>query len=303
STPSETGSSTDGEEIRELHWVLGGSRLMANGKWLLDPTTGRFTALPYSTVESVEGGGTLLLQTALSPAGESIAVSDGKTLRRGPVEGPLEEPQALPALLPSAPDSPGQSIRSTLFWLSERLLGLYQVDLSAGEGPRCAVLSSGAQQWGALADCPPGSFFQLWSAESGLQGWLMLTSGAEGEAAMNLVRHVPDRKPAFEEELSFPLGPDGEVHAQFAQDLVRLYLTTPCALEREQPPPCENMDRDSKWRLYAWEGPGSRLTLKRQDLPTGAVPHSSGNRWAWPEQQRVCVGDTFGEVACFSPPQ
>ena len=300
STPSETGSSADGGELR---WVLGGSRLLADGKWLLDPATNRFTALPYSTVEPIEGGGTLLLQTALSPAGESIVVSDGKMLRRGPVEGPLEEPQALPALLPSGAGGPGRPLRSTLFWFSERLLGLYQVDLDAGEGPRCAVLATGAQQWSALADCPPGSFFQLWSAESGPQGWLMLASGAEGGAAMNLVRHAPERKPAFEEEFSFSLGPDGEMHAQFAPDAVRLYLTTPCILERAQPPPCEDVDREGKWRLYAWEGPRSRLALKRQDLPPGAVPHPSGARWAWPEQRRVCVGDTSGKVACSSLPE
>jgi hypothetical protein len=276
---------------------------MLAGRWLLDPATGSFTPLPYSTVELAEGGGRLVLQTALSPSGESIALSDGKMLRRGAVGGPLEAPLAIPALLPSAGGGQERPLRSTLFWLSERLLGLYQVDLDAGEGPRCAVLSSGGHAWSALADCPAGSFFQLWSVESGPQGWLALTSGAEGGAAMNLVRHVPDRKPSFEQEFSISLGPDGELHTRFALHPVRLYLTTPCVLEREQPPPCEDVDRDAAWRLYAWEGPGSRPVLKRQDLPPGAMPHPSGDRWAWPEQRRLCVGGTSGKVECFSVPE
>jgi len=301
--PPEAKPSADGEAFQEPHWVLGGARLMVAGRWLLNPATGDFTLLPYSTLQPMNGGGPLVLQTAFSPRGERIAVSDGQTVRQGPVSGPLEPPLEIPSFLPPSGSNHERQLRNAFFWLSEQQLGLYQMDLETAEEARCALLEAGSDRWSVIPTCPSASFFQVWTVESGPQGWLALSSGAEGTTGLSLVRYVASHPPSFAEPLSFSFSPEGEFHAQFATNAVRLHLTTPCVLEREQTRLCEGVDTQGPWRLYTWEGPGSRPTLRRQDLPSRAVPHPSGTRWAWQESKRLCVGELSGTVTCFTPPQ
>lgn len=288
------------DELRELRWVLGGSRLLVAGRWLLDSAKGEFTPLPYSTRQPLEEGGTLVLQVALSPAGERIALSDGQTLRLGPVAGPLEPPMELPTLLPPQESGREPAPRSALFWLSEQQLALHQVDRETGEEPRCALLEPGTRRWSKLPDCL--SSHEVWSVESGPGGWLAVYSGAEGAPGLDLLHYTPGRQPSARKVLSWNLYPDGDVRVQFATEGMRLYLATPCALERRESPPCERVETESSWRLYEWEGPGGGLALRRKDLPPNAVPHPSGTRWAWPDGQLVCIGDAASPARCFTPP-
>ncbi len=290
------------EELPELHWVLGGTRLMVGGRWLLDPATGSFSSLPYETRRPLEGGGTLVLQTALSPSGDRIAVSDGQTLRQGPVTGPLEPPLPLPSL-PALQDggAPSQP-RSALFWASEHQLVVYQVDVATGEGPWCSLLDVRQGGWRRVQGCPSASFHQVWHVLSGVQGWLVLFSAGEGVPGMNLEHYSPDGKEHEAEALPIELHPDGHMNAQFATDAVRLHLATPCVLERSQPPPCEEVEVNAPWRLYSWSGPGSRLVSRRHDLPPYSMPHPSGSRWAWPEARRICLAGTSSPAACFPLP-
>jgi len=193
-------------------------------------------------------------------------------------------------------------LRSALFWASEHQLVVYQVDVSTGEGPWCALLDVRQGGWRPVQGCPSASFHQVWHVLSGVQGWLVLFSAGEGVPGMKLERYSPDGEEHEAEPPSFEPHPDGPIHARFATDAVRLHLATPCVLERSQPPPCEEVEVNAPWRLYSWPGPGGRLESRRDDLPPYSMPHPSGSRWAWPEARRICIAGTSSPAACFPLP-
>ena len=119
---------------------------------------------------------------------------------------------------------------------------------------------------------------------------------------MNMEQYPPEQDSHKGDPLSLDLYPDGLVNAQFAMDETRLYLSTPCMLERQQPRPCEEIDPHSPWRLYAWSDTEGRLVLQRQDLPPYSTAHPSGTLWAWPEAIRICVAGTANPTKCFPLP-
>ena len=299
--PVHPETSVQDARVRNLEWALGGTRLLVDGRWLLDPATGAFSPLPYATRQAHENGGYLEFQTALSPTGVHIVVSDGETLRQGPVSGPLEPSLDLPSF-PSSGDA--ASLQSAVFWLSEDRLGVYQADVNTGGGPWCSVLDLRQQEgWRRVSECPPSGFLHLGSVHSGPEGWLVLFSGGEGVPGVDVARYAPEgATESVTHALGFNLYPGEPLNAQFALEGVRLHLATPCVLERSEPSPCAELEAQAPWHLYSWSGPGDSPLVPRHELTPDSVPHPSGERWAWPEAGRICVAGSSSPTACFPLP-
>jgi hypothetical protein len=272
--------------LAQLRWVLGGSRLLVDNQWLLDPEGGDFTRLPYATSRPVEGGGTELLGVSLSRR-DRIAVWDALEFRFGPVGAALEGPFPLPGP-PEAPDAPRRA--RLLFWTAREEPRLYQHPLVAGASASCAVFDPGTRVWTPIGECPEGDFVELTQVEAGPEEWMALLSEGEGGRSFRLTRDPPGARPpeapALDIDVSFP----GALETRFSEDGTRLWLTTPCQLEREERP-CRDVEDETPWRLYSWRLGERRLVLEREGLPPHVVASSVGERLAWPLPGRVCIGE------------
>ncbi|WNG18333.1 hypothetical protein [Cystobacter fuscus] len=279
------------ESLAELRWVLGGSRLLVDNQWLLDPEGGGYTALPYTTSRPVEGGGTEQLGISLSRGGARIVVWDSRQFSFGPVDSAPRGPFSLP---PLPQDAPRQA--RLLFWDDQEQLWLYQHRLEAEASPTCDVFDSATGAWRPAGGCPEGDFVELTQVDPGPDQWMTLFSEAEGMRSVRLTH-------SGAAVLGFEFSPPGDVQTQFSRDGTRLELTTPCALEQEERP-CRDVEDETPWRRYSWRLQERRLVLEQEGLPPHVTPSPEGGRLAWPEPGRVCIGEAarIGAARCHALP-
>ena len=123
---------------------------------------------------------------------------------------------------------------------------------------------------------------------------------------MSVVRYDPVKGQAPVGVPAITLEGASLVNVRFAPDGSAVDLISPCELRPTaggRTPPCHDPDAQPTWRLYSHPiGPGS-LTLRRADLPPGAVLHPHDEIFAWPRGASVCVGDPRKPPpACFQLP-
>ena len=259
----------------------------------------------------------VLRQPDLADGERALHISD-QTIEIAPLTGP--EPRESRAALPTwvgargQPPAPAEALAEALVnvgvWLSPGTVLMQQRDHAGALSAACRVCELPAA--GARA-CrwrrPPGGcldadFVGLTRVDVGPRGLLALHSEGEGYFALDIVRYNPATGQA--ETGTPPLRLEGAsaVSVSFAADGSRVDLISPCELrdgENRRPPPCDDPYARRSWRLYSRPvGPGP-LELKRGDLPPGAVLHPDGQRFAWPRDRAVCIGDPRAPTADCVP--
>lgn len=291
-----------------LRWVLRGSQLLVNGKWLLNPATGRFSALPYATARALPGGGLESLGTSFSWDGAKVVVWDARGFSFGPVDSALTGPLALPLLNPRLDEEAEElmAVEQVLFWASEHQLLLYQFEQTGDAEPLCGVFDTRKREWRPVASCPWGDFRALSSIEPGPDGWIAVHSYAEGSEAFLLARYDLEKGQRETRAPRRSLYPMGVVQVHFSLDGTRIDLSTNCRLEDEERP-CEAREdeEEERWRLYSWRVREERLDLVREGLPHRVVPASESTRQAWLLSDRVCLGGIAAREheKCFCLPR
>jgi hypothetical protein len=288
-----------------LRWVLRGSQLLVNGKWLLNPATGIFSILPYATVRAVPGGGKELLGISLSPEGERVVVWGEREFRFGPVNAALMGPITIPILNPQLTDDTtlSEDFAQVFFWASEHHLVLVQFDRVKGTPPQCGRFDTVKREWSPLLHCPQGDFLEITRIDPGPDGWIAIQSASEGNATFLLTQYDPDQGQRDTLALRFALSPMGFIHAQFSPDGQRVDLATTCLLDKQQESCQVQGDDESGW-LFSWRADEDKLVLVRENLPPRAIPRPGGEQLAWITADRVCISATtqFERKTCFCLP-
>lgn len=288
-----------------LHWVQRGSQLLVNGKWLLNPGAGSFTALPYATARALQGGGLASLGMSLSWDGERIVLWDEHTFRFGPVSAVLGEPVAIPRLNPLPEEDAGEQEApgQVLFWASEHQLLLYQFDKKSDAEPLCSLFDTRVRTWHPGAPCPWGDFTHITDITPGPDGWIAISSSAEGTATLRLAQYDLEQGQRDVRAPQYSLYPMGLIRAYFSLDGTRITLSTNCRFHEEQHP-CEEQE-DERWQLYSWLLKEEKLVLVSEGLPHPIVPTPGGERWAWLLSDRVCLSDAAAleHKRCFCMPR
>ena len=286
-----------------LRWVLRGTQLLVNGRWVLNPADGGFTELPYATARALQGGGVEPLGLSLSARGESVVLWDAQAFRFGPVRDSLEGPFPIPVLPSALADVAATEARAqVLFWASERQLVLYQFERVADAEPLCGLFDTGSRRWSLLSHCPWGDFLEITRIDPGAGGWISVYSSAEGASALLLARYEPEqgqydtRAPRF-------LFSQGRIQAQVSLDGTRIDFATSCVLSEERAD-CEQQEEGDRWRLYSWRSVDEKLALAHEGLPPGFVPAPGGGQVAWLTPDQVCVGEAAAieRSRCFCLP-
>jgi hypothetical protein len=206
---------------------------------------------------------------------------------------------------------------NTGFRLSGQLLFVQQFDRRAELTPACRVcaLDSASADAGKSPACrwrrPAGGCLDpelsyLTRVDRGPRDLLALHSEAEGYFALSVVRYDPVKGQASVGVPAIKLEGASLVSVRFAPDGSAVDLISPCELRPAaggRTPPCDDFHAQASWRLYSRPiGPGA-LTLRRADLPPGAVMHPKEEIFAWPRGASVCVGDPRkAPPACFPLP-
>jgi hypothetical protein len=288
-----------------IRWILHGSQLLVNGKWVLNPATGRFSTLPYATVQAVPGGGMELLGMSLSAEGDRVVVWSERELRFGPVNTALTGPIAIPILDPQLTEDTTQSedFAQVLFWASGHQLVLFQFDRARGTKPQCGRFDTVRHQWEPILHCPQGDFLEITQIDPGPDGWISIYSEAEGTAMLLLAQYDPDQGQRDTHVLRFALSPMGFIQAQFSLHGERIDFSTTCFLDKQQES-CQEQGEDERGLLFSWRAAEDKLVLVRDDLPPRAIPAPGGDQLAWLMAGRVCISATaeLERKACFCLP-
>jgi len=275
-----------------------------NGKWLLNPVTGNFSALPYATARALPGGGLKPLGMSFSWDGGRIVLWDEQGFSFGPVHSALTGPLAMPLLNPRLDADTGElrTPEQVLFWVSEHQLLLHQFEQAADAEPRCGVFDTQKREWQPVANCPWGDFLAISHIEPGPDGWLAISSYAEGTEALRLARYDLEQGQRDTPAPHPSLYPMGVLQAHFSLDGSRIDLSTNCRLDAQHP--CEEQEEE-RWQLYSWRIHEETLVLVRKGLPHQVVPAPEGERWAWLLSDRVCVGEraALERKQCFCLPR
>jgi len=314
-----------------LRWILRGSQLLVNGKWILDPATGQFRALPYATTRALQGGGIEELGLSLSWDGERVVLWERNELRFGPVDSVLSGPIAIPrsSLNPRRPEDiapleedlePLEEPIQVLFWVDKHQLVLYQLERVSGAVPACSLFDTAVLEWEPLGNCPQGDFREIAMVLSGPDDWIAVYSAAEGTATLRIAQYELEQGPHATRSLGYDMSPGGNIQAQFSLDGTRIDFATDCLLHDGQTPCRGRRRQEDRWRLYSWLFKEEKLTLVREGLPPHFVPAPGGRRlawlsptlvrdpggegWVWVPPDRVCVGETTAaeQKRCFCLP-
>jgi hypothetical protein len=206
---------------------------------------------------------------------------------------------------------------NTGYRLSAQAIFVQQFDRRAELAPACRVCT--LNRTDALSSEPPVCRWRrpaggcldpelsyLTRVDRGPRDLLALHSEAEGYFALSVVRYDPAKGQASVGVSPIKLEGGSLVVVRFAPDGSAIDLISPYELRPAaggRTPPCDDIQPQGSWRLYSRPiGPGS-LTLRRADLPPGAVLHPTEEIFAWPRGASVCVGDPRKpSPACFPLP-
>jgi len=288
----------------DLRFIGDGSRLVVDGRWLLDHQARRFAPLPCPVESPGANGGCACCGSPIAPDGEHALHIAEQKIEIDPVS-PTEPRGAwadLPIWLDSKgkPPPPPEEVVNVGVWLSPKTVLVQQFDRGGTTGAVCRVCELPASAERACrwrrppGGCLDADFFHLTRADAGPGGLLALHSEGEGFYALGIVLYDPDTGQADTGTPALRLEGASTVSVRFAADGARVELISPCELrdaENRRPPPCDAPFARPTWRLYSRPvGPGP-IEQRRSDLPPGTVLHPDGQRFAWPADSAVCIGD------------
>lgn len=271
-------------------WTPDG-RVLVDGKLVLDPDTREVTGLAGRW-------------PTFSPSGRRIAWEDLGLFHWGEVGGVSHIIDMERWLDGEATDPP----RLIVGWLDDDRLYVHQSDpylvyetqIRDVIAEACRVYDVRDRSWTEPEACASGDMSEIHATDP--RGDLMIVgSHGEGHPALDVIAWTPDRVGAVGFPLLdlYPFGPVDATHRGAGV----IDLLTPCRLD-EGDRPCQRPDGEDRteepWRHYRWRR-GGQLELVRADLPVFAVVDPTGDRYAWPTVDAVCVGDPArrATTTCF----
>jgi hypothetical protein len=278
--------------LLELEWLPGNDGIAVNGRWVLHPDRNRYEAL--SCAAPTDAGQTGCGTQALAGLAIPVWLDRRATAART------------------------DDVINTSFWLSAQSVFVQQFDRRAEVTPACRIctLDRGSARSGDPAVCrwrrPPGGCLDpelsyLTRVDRGPRNLLALHAEAEGHFALSIVRYDPSKGQTSVGIPAISLEGASLINVRFAPDGSAVDLISPCELRPAaggRAPACDDVEAQPRWRLYSRPvGPGA-LSLRRADLPPGAVMHPKEEIFAWPRGASVCVGDPGSRSpACFPLPE
>jgi hypothetical protein len=273
-----------------------GTRVVIDGRWSFDPQ-----ALDFEPIVACPPQGSLCLSAELSFAlgsGRFSAVS-GDHLAVGVLEREIEPFRPIPHWLPTDPDAGEPS--NVVAWLDEGHLLIVQSYVGMESEPVCRTLDLGTGDFHVPpGGCPRPAFSNLGSIEPSAPGIWMMHSSAEGASAEEIVRYAPERGQEDPPLASVTLQGSSAVSAWVDAGGARLGFTSPCELSSPSAPPCTEPEA-MPTKVYEWSPENGTLHLLRDDLPAGSVRDPQHDRFAWMENDALCIGNPGGADARCAP--
>lgn len=290
-------------ERLELAWLPDESHLLVGRRWLLSLRDERF--VPLRCAPNAPRDDCMVKDIAFSPDGEQILLLDRTSFVAGPRQNLPSARTRIPRWVQAPNSDPANGdLVNLAFWLSANRVFVQQFDPANPFAPECRLFDTRTRAWQRpRGGCLAGDFGYLFQVHPGPDGWLLLSSSSEGYRALGLVRYDPAVGQSDPGIPPLLLEAPGPVNVQFARDGSRVALISPCVLTGEKPPPCGDGTPSSSWRLYAWPTTGGAIDLLRADLPPGSALDPTGERFAWPQQNSICIGDPHhAEARCMPLP-
>lgn len=281
--------------LPELLWWPDGSRVVVDGQWVLDVNRGVAKVLGC---DAQDQNRCRERRISVAPDGLHFLVTEGERLAVGTLHGPMDPWQAIPRWVHA------DEVANAVFWLSPNTLFVQQFPLNDQAKPTCRWRQWPAGNWRR----PPGGclepeFRYLSRVDAGPNALLALHSSAEGLFALSIVRYGLTTGQDDTPLPALVLEGSSAVRVSFAADGSRIDLVSPCVLDGNPPPPCENPEGQAFWRLYSRTTNGGPLRLRATDLPPGATADPKQARFAWPKDGEVCLGNPRESPAkCASAP-
>lgn len=275
------------DELPEVKWVLGGTRLLVNDQWLIDPQVGSLASFPYSAFRDTDGGQEPM-QLSFTPYRDRVLVGNAHKLRFGPVNGPPSREFQIPPWQGAADDE-GGSI-TLVAWVSEQHILVQKMSRQRLD-VTCILLDTLARRWMKTEKCLSATFHEIGPVEAGPSGWLALSAYAEGVASVSIVRYDPMIGQTDVEAPRLKPGPFAPITVYFASDASRAFIATPCRINNFRSECDDDITSRSPWSLYAWQLGTRNITLEDTGLPPEFALSFQANVMAWPEPGQVCVAD------------
>lgn len=284
--------STGSREPLDLDWLPDGSHLLVGRRWLLSVRDGRFTPWRCAPDSAMPHGDCAARDIAFSPDGARILVLDKASFAIAPRKGSPAVRIQIPRWIKSRPNPANGDLINRAFWLSANTIFVQQFDPATPFEPECGLFDARTRAWRRpRGGCLSSDFGHLFQVRPGPGGWLLLSSSSEGYHALGLVRYDPTTGQSDPGIPPLLLEAPGPINTRFARDGSRVDLISPCVLEGRKPPPCGDDEARSAWKLYSWPTTGGAISVLRSDLPPGSVLDPIGARFAWPEENGICIGD------------
>ncbi|HXU83202.1 MAG TPA: hypothetical protein VN914_17530 [Polyangia bacterium] len=263
-----------------LRWSPDGRWILVDQRWVLWPESGE--TKPFACGPEGAEIDCRVPVVAIAPDSKRVLVVDGDHFAVGPPNGPLGPAVRIPSWLSGGVDP------STFgFWLDARRVLVQQYERHGDTPAQCRIYELDRRRWQRAAACVRPDLENVWRIDGGPDGWIAIHAGGEGVQSVLLARYDPATG-----QRDAPLGvdpePPGAAFASFGKT-GSVDLVSPCRLGQKHGP-CPEAP-EAPWNLYSASLTDGTLTLRRSDLPAGAVPDPRGGRFAWPAGRAVCLGE------------
>lgn len=301
STPASVSNTCKSDRRVELAWLPDGSRLVVDGRWVFNPETGGYAALPCPVNEAA---GCRLEGMSFSPDNSAFVIMKAEQFATGSFGRQVGSWRSIPRWLPREKKAQSDVV-NVAFWISTRTLFVQQFYADGHAEPTCRLRDAATGGWMLVrGGCLRPDFSYLAGVDVGPERLLAIHSSAEGRHALSIARYDVQRGQSDVWPAPLILEGASTVRVRFAPDGSRVDLISPCPLSGAPIPPCENPESEPHWKLYSVPISGGAARLVRNDLPPGIAVDPTRDRFAWPKDGAVCVGDPGGSnIKCAAVPR
>jgi hypothetical protein len=287
----------------ELEWLPDGARILVERRWLLQTDNGNFVPIACTFRGTSDNEDCEKAEKIFSPSGKRVLVFDRQRFAIGPPEGPLGPPVSIPHWV----IADEIDLFNTVFWLSERTIFVQQSDRQVPDRLACRLFDVQKRKWEKPKHrCLSASYSLVAQVVAGPAQLLAVSSGAEGMGEIEFYRYNLEKGQSKTPILSIILTYSGSISFHFSENGSQIYIITSCRSLDTSPEgnlrePSEGCRDSIPWRLFSVSEKGP-IVLRRSDLPPGSVLDPKHNRFAWPRENEICIGDPAGKFNCFSRP-